>query len=124
MIERITEEEERASEAIANLAGRNGINFKPLSPSNDDIRTLEHEGLFFNHFKNFRKIRNFQKNSENSDFHFEKRAKAPHIFIPSIFSNHFNVGCTKWDFSISLVKTNRNFYENSTRDKNHVITIS
>ena len=46
MIERITEEEERASEAIANLAGRNGISFKPLSPSGDDIRTLEHEGLF------------------------------------------------------------------------------
>ena len=46
MIERITEEEERASEAIANLAGRNGISFKPLSPSSNDIRTLEHEGLF------------------------------------------------------------------------------
>ena len=46
MIERITEEEERASEAIANLAGRNGISFKPLSPSGNDIRTLEHEGLF------------------------------------------------------------------------------
>ena len=47
MIERITEEEERASEAIANLAGRNGINFRPLSPSSADIRTLEHEGLFY-----------------------------------------------------------------------------
>ena len=46
MIERITEEEEKASEAIANLAGRNGINFKPLSPSSADIRTLEHEGMF------------------------------------------------------------------------------
>ena len=46
MIERITEEEEKASEAIANLAGRNGINFRPLSPSSADIRTLEHEGMF------------------------------------------------------------------------------
>jgi len=49
MIERITEEEERASEAIANLAGRNGISFKPLSPSGDDIRTLEHEGSTYIH---------------------------------------------------------------------------
>ena len=65
MIERITEEEERASEAIANLAGRNGISFKPLSPSNNDIRTLEHEGLFFKHFKTFKKIRNSQQKSEN-----------------------------------------------------------
>ena len=48
MIERITEEEERASEAIADLAGRNGISFKPLSPSSNDIRTLEHEGLLSN----------------------------------------------------------------------------
>ena len=79
MIERITEEEERASEAIANLAGRNGINFKPLLPSNNDIRTLEHEGLFFNHFKNFRKIRNFQKNSENSDCHL-KNVQRLHIY--------------------------------------------
>ena len=51
MIERITEEEERASEAIADLAGRNGISFKPLSPSSNDIRTLEHEGLFFKYSK-------------------------------------------------------------------------
>ena len=45
---RITEEEERASQAIANLAGRSGIqNFHPLSPSGEDIRTLEHEGTVF-----------------------------------------------------------------------------
>ena len=63
MIERITEEEERASEAIANLAGRNGISFKPLSPSNDDIRTLEHEGLFSNISKIFKKSIFHGKNS-------------------------------------------------------------
>ena len=69
MIERITEEEERASEAIADLAGRNGISFKPLSPSSNDIRTLEHEGLFFKYSKKKIqklfgiKIQNFVKNT-------------------------------------------------------------
>jgi len=118
MIERITEEEERASEAIANLAGRNGISFKPLSPSGNDIRTLEHEGLFSkteNMIARILKINNF------IFCRFSKPPKAPHIFIPSIFSNLSNDGCTKWDFSISLAKTNRNFYENCLRDGNHVI---
>ena len=68
MIERITEEEERASEAIADLAGRNGISFKPLSPSSNDIRTLEHEGLFFKYSKKIS----------------EKKGRNPRI---SIFSN-------------------------------------
>lgn len=50
MIERITEEEKWASEAIANIAGRNGISFKPISPSeSNDIRTLEHEGSTYIH---------------------------------------------------------------------------
>ena len=75
MIERITEEEERASEAIADLAGRNGISFKPLSPSSNDIRTLEHEGLFFKYWKKIQKlfgikIQNFVKIASISEFFF------------------------------------------------------
>ena len=139
MIERITAEEEKASEAIANLAGRNGINFRPLSPSSADIRTLEHEGLFYN--VNFaRKVQHIfgcgriacsesmlfgrkifdQSNSRElfkiadaikkdaSRTCIYKTKKVQHIFILSTFFNPFNVGCTKWDFSISFpAKTNR-----------------
>ena len=88
MIERITEEEERASEAIANLAGRNGISFKPLSPSGNDIRTLEHEGLFSkteNMIARILKINNF------IFCRFSKPQKAPHIFCGVIQQDSINI---------------------------------